>query len=137
MQSSHGQMECQMVFKDEKESTTAHMMLALFDPHCPMHLNTDASNVGLRATLTQIQGGKEVTISCASHTPSTTERNYSTVEKEALGCMWAVEKFDKYLLDLPFTLHTDQQALRQVLGIPMQAASKRKMSTKLCDMTED
>ncbi len=106
----------------------AHMMLALFDPRCPRHLNTDASGVGLGATLTQIQGGKEVTISCASHTLSATEHNYSTVEKEALGCMWAVEKFDKYLLGLPFTLHTDQQALQQVLGSPTQAASKWKMS---------
>ncbi len=86
-----------MAFKEIKDSIFAHMLLILFDPHCPTHLNMDASGVGLGAMLTQIQGSKEVTISCASHTLSATERNYSTVEKEALGCMWAVEKFDKYL----------------------------------------
>ncbi len=46
--------------------------------------------------------------------------------------MWAVEKFDKYLLGLPFMLHTDQQALRHVLGSPMQVASKWKMSKFIC-----
>ncbi len=42
--------------------------------------------------------------------------------------MWAVEKFDKYLLGIPFTLHTDQHALQQVLGSPTQAANKCKTS---------
>ncbi len=120
--------ECKVAFDAIRDSISTHVLLALFGPRCPTHLNTDTSAVGLRATLTQIQGGKEVTISCTSHTLSTTERNYSAVEKEALACMWAVEKFDKYLLGVPFTLHTDQHALRQVLGSPTQAASKRKTS---------
>ncbi len=42
-----------------------------------------------------------MTMSCASHALSMTECSYPTVEKKALGCMWAVKKFDKYLLCLP------------------------------------
>ncbi len=65
---------------------------------------------------------------CASHTLSAAECNYSAVKKEVLACMWVAEKFDKYLLGVPFTLHTDQHALQQVLGSPTQAANKRKTS---------
>ncbi len=107
-----------------KDSISTHMQLALFDPRCPMHLNTDTSGVGLGATLTQIHSSKEVTIMCASHTLSATKCNYSAVEKEALTCMWAIEKLDKYLLGIRFTLHTDQHALQQVLGSFTKAANK-------------
>ncbi len=63
---------------------------------------------------------------------SATECHYSTVEKEGLGCLWAVEKSEKYLLGRPFTLHTDQHALRQILGSPLQAESKRNTSKSIC-----
>ncbi len=95
--------ECQVAFNVIKDSISTHMQLALFDLRCSTHLNMDASGVGLGATLTQIQGGKEVTITCASHMLSAAECNYSAVTKEALICMWAVEKFDKYLLGIPIT----------------------------------
>ncbi len=82
----------------------------------------------LGATLTQEQGGNEVTVCCTSHTLTETERHYSTVEKEALVCLWAIEHWEKYLLGLPFTLHTDQHALKQVLGSPSQAENTCKTS---------
>ncbi len=78
-----------------------------------MHVDVDASSVGLGATLTQMQGGQEVMITCASHTLSKTERHYSAVEKEALGCLWAVERFEKYLLGHPFVL----RILRKIPGL--------------------
>ncbi len=59
-----------------------------------------------------------------SHMQSVTERHYSTVEKEGLWCLWAVETFGKYLLCCAFTLHMDQHALRQILGSPSQAENK-------------
>ncbi len=44
--------------------------------------------------------GREVTITCASHMLLEMEHHYLAVEKEALGCLWAVEQFEKYLLGL-------------------------------------
>ncbi len=78
------------------------------------------------------QGSREVTICCASHTLSETEQHYSTVKKEALACVWAIEHWDKYLLGKPFALHTDQHVLQQVLNSPTQAESAHKMSKFIC-----
>ncbi len=50
--------ECQVAFNAIKDSISTHMQLALFDPCCSTHLNTDASGVGLGATLTQLQAAK-------------------------------------------------------------------------------
>ncbi len=66
----------------------------------------------------QEQGGHEITVCCASHKLSETEQHYSIVEKDMLACIWAIERWDKYLLGKPFTLHTDQHMLQQVLGSP-------------------
>ncbi len=59
--------ECQRAFENLKMAIALHLQLSLFDPCCPTHVNVDASDVGLGATLTQEQGGKEVTICCVSH----------------------------------------------------------------------
>ncbi len=66
--------DCQSAFEQLKIIIRLHLKLALFDPCCDMHINVDASNVGLGATLTQIQGGQEVMITRGSHTLSETER---------------------------------------------------------------
>ncbi len=97
-----------------------------------MHVNVDASDVGLGASLAQMQNGIEVTISCASHTLSSTEQHYSASEKEALLCLWVVERFKKFLLGKHFTLHTNQHALRQLLTSPAKAESVHKASKYLC-----
>ncbi len=69
------------------------------------------------------------------HTLTETERHYSAVGKEALTCLWAIEHWEKYLLGRPFMLHTDQHALKQVLGSLMQAENTCKMS-KFIDWAE-
>ncbi len=59
---------------------------------------------------------------------SSTERNYAPAEKKALACVWACEKFAKFLLGHHFSLYTDQRALEKLLLSPAKAEDIRKSS---------
>ena len=47
----------------------------------------------------------------ASQRLSTAEKNYSTTEREALGMIYSINKFQHYLLGRKFTFHVDHLAL--------------------------
>lgn len=71
-------------------------------------VSTDASHNGL-GDLTQVHPDKtECTVALASHSLTPAEQKYSIVEKEALACVWATEKWRTFLWGTRFTLHTDQ-----------------------------
>ena len=91
--------------------------LALYDPALPSIVSTDASDYGVDAVFTQIHPNNiERTVAFASRTLTQAEMKYTTVEKEALGCVWAVEKWRTYLWGHRFTLRTDHQALTTLLS---------------------
>lgn len=89
--------------------------LALFDPALPTIVTTDACDYGIGAVLTQLHGDSERTVAFASRTLSDCERKYSTVEKEALACVWATERWRTYLWGNHFTLRTDHSPLTTLL----------------------
>ena len=47
------------------------------------------------------------------------ERNYSTTEREALGMVFALQKYRLYLLSNPFIFYTDYQALKYLVNKPL------------------
>ena len=106
----------QTSFDRVKQSITNSPALALFDPSLPTIVTTDASDYGIGAVLTQLHGNTEKTVAFASRTLSECERKYSTVEKEALGCVWATEKWRTYLWGRHFTLRTDHSPLTTLLS---------------------
>jgi hypothetical protein len=48
----------------------------------------------------------------ASRGLSKSERNYSVVEKECVGIVWALQKLENYLDGREFVLETDHQPLK-------------------------
>ena len=79
----------------------------------PFVLQTDASDLGLGAVLTQVDAyGNERVISYASRPLTNREKGYSATEKEALAVVFATDYYRVYLLGKHFTLITDHSALR-------------------------
>lgn len=100
------------------KTAVAGMKAAIFDPSAKTFLLTDASPVWLGAVLMQKKeerGDPEI-IAFASHSLSATERNYSQIEREALGLVWGCDRFKMYLLGRPFVLLTDHKPLELILG---------------------
>ena len=79
----------------------------------PFVLQTDASDLGLGAVLTQFDvHGNERVISYASRPLTDREKEYSATEKEALAVVFATNHYRVYLFSKTFTLVTDHSALR-------------------------
>lgn len=109
--------EAQQCFEEVKRLIVNSPALSLFNPELPTIVTTDASDYGLGAVLTQIHpDASERTVAFASRTLSQAERKYSTVEKEALGCVWATEKWRTYLWGRHFTIRTDHSPLTTLLS---------------------
>ena len=79
-------------------------------------IQTDASDVGVGAVLSQMQDGLEHPIGYASETLDSVKRNYSATEKEAYAIYWAVNHFRPYIYGRKFQLQTDHKALEYIFN---------------------
>ena len=108
-------LECQEAFSSLKEALTSAPVLAYPDYSQPFVLETDASNDGLGAVLSQDQGGKRRVVAYASRGlrgPERNMENYSSRKLELLALKWAItEKFREYLIGSTFTVYTDNNPL--------------------------
>lgn len=84
-------------FEYLKKTIASDQVLAYPDFEQPFILTTDASNFALGAVLSQMQDQVEKPIAFASRTLTKCEARYSTIAKEALAIMWAVQKFRPYI----------------------------------------
>ena len=78
-------------------------------------LMTDASGVGLGATLSQVQDGKEKPVYFISRKLHANETAFSSSELETLAVVWAVERLHQYLYGRHFEIRTNHSALKEVL----------------------
>ena len=56
-------------------------------------LDTDASNVGIGAVLSQVEDGRETVIAYASHVLSKAERGYCVTRRELLAVVTFLQQF--------------------------------------------
>ena len=104
--------QCEEAFRKLKEALLESPVLSVADPTKPFILQTDASERGLGAVLSQ-EGceGEQHPVAYASRKLYPRERNYSTVEKECLAVIWALRVYNTYLYGQKFTIETDHQPL--------------------------
>jgi len=104
--------KCEEAFCKLKELLVTPPILRVAEPSKPYILQTDASEKGLGAVLSQTtQDGKEHPIAFASRKLLPREKNYSVIEKECLAIVWALQVFYVYLYGQEFCIETDHQPL--------------------------
>ncbi len=108
----HWDSACEEAFTKLKALLCTSPVLQSPDFSRPFILQTDASNRGVGAVLTQIdEEGQEHPVSYYSRKLLPREQRYSTVEKELLAIKLATNAYKVYLLGRRFTIVTDHRAL--------------------------
>ena len=79
-------------------------------------LDTDASNYGMGAVLSQIQDDSEKVVCFFGKSFSGPERNYCVTRRELLAIVMSIKHFHHYLYGRRFTVRTDHGALRWLLN---------------------
>uniref|UniRef100_K7EZN6 ribonuclease H n=1 Tax=Pelodiscus sinensis TaxID=13735 RepID=K7EZN6_PELSI len=105
-------LQCEKAFRALKHQLTQTPVLHQPDFTKPFIVQTDGSDRGLGAVLSQEQEGEEHPILYLSRKLLPREQQYATIEKEALAAKWAIEALRYYLLGGTFTLITDHAPLR-------------------------
>ena len=108
----HWTSACEIAFSKLKELLCAAPVLRSPDFQKEFILQTDASDRGVGAVLSQVDDeGKDHPVGFFSRKLLPREERYSTVEKECLAVKLGVESFRVYLLGRPFVVETDHRAL--------------------------
>ncbi|KAH3764399.1 Transposon Ty3-I Gag-Pol polyprotein [Pelomyxa schiedti] len=81
----------------------------------PFCVESDASGIGVGATLYQVTPKGRSTIAYWSRVSSCTERNYDTRERECLAAVEAIKHWRQYLHGATVTLYTDHAALKYLM----------------------
>ena len=94
-------INCQKAVDEVKQLMMSDQILTQYDPKLPMLVSCDASLYGLGAVLShRFSNGDERPIAYASRTLTTAERNYSQIDKEALGIVWGLNGFIDTSMDV-------------------------------------
>lgn len=105
-----------------------------FNMEWDTHIYTDAGPKGLAAWLVQEnpsdQKDKNL-IRCASRRCTPSECNLSQIEREGLGYVWALEKYDPYIIGNHVTVHVDCRAVELIFNNPLSKPPARFLSWAL------
>ena len=103
--------ECQVAFQKLKDALCTAPVLRSPNFDLPFILQTDASDRGVAAVLSQTEQDEEHPIAYFSKKLLPREQKYSTIEKECLAIKLGMQAFRVYLLGRVFSVQTDHRAL--------------------------
>ncbi len=111
----HWNSESQQAFDKLKEMLTTAPILGYPMDSGDLILDTDASNFGIGAVLSQLQQGEERVLAYGSRSLTPTEQNYCTTRRELLAVVEFTTHFRQYLLGRSFTVRTDHSSLQWLI----------------------
>lgn len=103
---------CDNAFRLLKDHLISAPVLSCPNFDLPFLIQTDASDFGLGAVLTQVVDGVEKVISYLSRSLTKNERKFSVTEKECLAVLFAIEKWRPYVEGTHFIVITDHYSLK-------------------------
>ena len=114
--------ECQTAFETLQSALTSESLMAYPTKTGMFVLDTDASDSGIGAVLSQIQETSEEDefeerpIAFASKSLTRAQRHYCVTRRELLAIVVFVQNFRHYLLGRKFLIRTDHSSLRWLLN---------------------
>ena len=124
--------QCQAAFQQLKNCLTNSPVLCYPTFNQSFILETDASQQGLGAVLSQEQAdGKLHPVAYASRALSPAEKRYAITDLETLAVVWAVTHFHAYLYGHDVLVYTDHSAVRAVLETPSASGKHARWCSKL------
>ena len=112
--------ECNISFETLKRNLVEAPILRFLNWSIEFHIHIDASGLAIGAILTQPgDDGMDYPIVYSSRKLNKAERNYSTTEREALGMVFALQKYRHYLLANPFIFYIDHQVIKYLVNKPL------------------
>jgi len=118
--------EQQNAFEELKVRLISAPVLAMPIDDGVYYLDTDASDLGLGAVLSQMQDGVERPIAYASRSLNNAERIYCTTRKELLAIVYGLKQYRQYLLGRPFIVRTDHSSLQWLRRTPEPMAQQAR-----------
>ena len=111
-----GTPECQESFEKIKKTLISDLSITHYYPSLDI-VASDASSYSISACiLHKLPDGLQKAVAYASRSLLPAEKQYSQIEKEALGIIFAVTKVHRYLLGRRFILQTDHKPLITIFG---------------------
>ncbi|CAN6465740.1 unnamed protein product [Victoria cruziana] len=107
--------DCRSSFEALKEALVTAPILRAPNWSLPFEIMCDASDYAMGAVLGQRVEKKPVVIYYASKSLSDVQLNYTTIEKELLAVVFALEKFRSYLLGSNVLIYSNHVALKYLL----------------------
>jgi len=108
--------KCQDAFDELKRVLSSSPVLSFPREEGEFILDTDASNIGIGAVLSQKQEGKEKVIAYYSRVLNKPERNYCVTRRELLAIVNSLKFFRHYLLGRKFLIRTDHVSLKWLMS---------------------
>ena len=112
--------ECHKILDILKEKMVTTLILVFPDWKKPFHVHVDASSIALGIILAQPgEGGIDHPIAFSRRKLASAEKNYTTIEREGLAMVYALQKFRLYLLGSHFKMFTDNSTLKYLVNKPV------------------
>lgn len=129
--------EAEQAFTELKSVLTSAPILANPDFSKSFTIESDASDTAVGAALIQDIDGENRVIAYFSRKLSRTQRAYSSVEKECLGVLLAIENFRHYVEGTRFKVITDARSLLWLFTIGVESGNSKLLRWALKIQSHD